>query len=513
MKTTLKSVLIVALIFVMAATMALPAFAYVPYNTYNYNFYGETVGSPAGYVPEKLLLAEDLGISAIHSPNDIYVDDSNNQIYLLDLGGVNARGRLSIFDENFNLISEFKYLTDINGEQYSLKNPCGVTTDKNGYIYICDTDNGALLKLTHEGQIIMKYEAPSDDIFDESNTYKPYKIVIGINGSAYVISKGCLEGILEFNPEGEFVRFFGAPKVQLSVGDYLQIYWRKIYRSFGGADVDDLFVTYVPTEFENIDIDHNGFIFSTVIANEKSTEEASKLNFTGTNTLNPTSKSTKKVNDTLSTNYGDLQVISKNHDNNFVDIVVDKDGFFSMLDTKLSKIFEYDSEGNLVFVYGGAGEQVGTFGNVSAMAKLGKKTLVIDKTSCAITVFKLSDYGEALHEAVNYYNLGLYAEADPAWRKVLLYNANSDLAHVGIGKVYYSNGEYKNSMEEFRLANDRENYSRSYALYRKEVIRANFTLGATLLVILFIALIIWRKYGKKIIAAIREKKNGGVING
>ena len=340
----------------------------------------------------------------------------------------------------------------------------------------------------------MKYEQPGKEVFDDSYTYAPYKIVIGINGAAYVISRGCLDGILEFDVEGNFVRFFGAPKVQLSLGDYVNIYWRKIYRSFGGSDVDEIFVTYVPTEFENLDIDEKGFIFSTVIANEASTNEASKLNFTGSNTLNPTSKSTKKINDNLSSNYGDLQTLP-NADNNFVDIVVDDNGFFSLLDKKLSKIFEYDAEGNLVFVYGGKGQQMGTLEDPSAMAKLGDKTIVIDQTTCAITVYKLSDYGSILHE-------------------VLKYNATFDLAHVGIGKVYYADGKNKEAMEEFRLANDRENYSKAFALYREDVIKENFNFIAILLIVLIVAFFVWSKIIKKILIRRKEEnEDGGEIDG
>lgn len=508
MKKSLKTVVLSLIIIVMAATMSAPALAYIPYNTYNYNFYGETVGSPSGYVPERLLLAEDLGISSIHNPNDIYVSDKD-EIYFLDLGGDNARGRLCIFDSNFKLIKEFKSLTDIDGSVYYMNNPCGVTVDKDGYVYICDTDNAAVLKMTKEGQIVLKYEQPGDDVFDESYTYQPYKIVIGINGASYIISRGCLDGILEFDINGEFVRFFGAPKVQLSVTDYIGIYWRRIYRAFGGADVDTSFVKFVPTEFENLDIDENGFIFSTVIASASSIDEVSKLNFTGSNVLSPTTKSTKKVSANLSKNYGDLEVVGKNNDNNFVDIVVDDDGFFSILDTKLSKIFEYDAEGNLIFVYGGAGQQVGTMVQASAMAKLGKKTLITDKTVCGITVYDLSDYGSTLHDAVVLYNKGLYNEADPLWREVLRYNANSDIAHVGIGKVYYMNGQYKEAMNEFELANDRENYSRSYELYRKEYIRDNFTLFMTVIIILIVLIVLWRVLGKKIVKNIKAKKEGG----
>lgn len=511
MKKSTKRILVSLLTLIVIFTMTVPAFAYVPYNTYNYDFYGEAVGSPSGYVPEQIYLSEDLGISSIHNPNDIYVS-AKEQIYMLDLGGVNARGRLCIFDKNFKLISEFKYLTDMDGSQYSMKNPNGVTVDKDNNIYICDTDNAAVLKVDHSGKILKKYEQPGDDVFDASYTYQPYKIVIGINGAAYVISRGCLDGILEFDTDGNFVRFFGAPRIQLSVRDYIQIYWRKIYRAFAGAQVDEIFVTYVPTEFENIDIDDNGFIFSTVIANESSIDEVSKLNFTGANTLSPTTKSTKKVSDNLSKNYGDLQTIGKDNDNNFVDIVVDDDGFFSVLDTKLSKIFEYDAEGNLIFVYGGEGQQIGTMDQASSMAKLGSKTLITDKTLCSITVYDLSDYGKALHEAVVLYNQGLYSEAFPLWQEVLLYNANSDIAHVGIGKVYYMNGEYEKSMNEFRLANDRENYSRSYELYRKERIRDNFGLVATLLVVIIVLAFMWKLFGAKIIESIKSKK-GGAVNG
>lgn len=505
MKITFKKIIVSLLTLSVIFAVSVPAFAYVPYNTYNFNFYGDTVGSPSGYVPEKFYLSEDLGISTIHTPNDIYVS-AENEIYFLDLGGDYARGRLCIFDENFKLIKEFKSLTDIDGSVYYMNNPSGVTTDKYGFIYICDTDNAAVIKMTREGKIVMKYEQPGEDVFDESYTYQPYKIAIGINGAAYVISKGCLDGILEFSVSGEFIRFFGAPRVQLSITDYVEIYWRNIYRSIGGADVDKIFVTYVPTEFENLEIDDSGFMFSTVIANADSIDEVSKLNFTGSNVLSPTTKSTKKISTSLSKNYGDLGIGKSDTDNNFVDIVVDDDGFFSILDTRLSKIFEYDAEGNLIFVYGGVGQQVGTLEQAKAMAKLGNRTLVIDGTTCSITVYKLSDYGRALHDAVVLYNKGLYAEADPLWREVLAYNANSDIAHVGIGKVYYMNGEYANAMKEFKLANDRENYSRSYELYRKKRIRDAFGATATILLILVVIIIVWRKFAKKIIAKIKKEE-------
>ena len=167
-----------------------------------------------------------------------------------------------------------------------------------------------------------------------------------------------------------------------------------------------------------------------------------------------------------------------------------------------------------MFVYGGKGQQMGTLEDPSAMAKLGDKTIVIDQTTCAITVYKLSDYGSILHEAIGLYNKGLYSEAGDMWLEVLKYNANFDLAHVGIGKVYYADGKNKEAMEEFRLANDRENYSKAFALYREDVIKENFNFIAILLIVLIVAFFVWSKIIKKILIRRKEEnEDGGEIDG
>lgn len=511
MKKTHKRFLTIVLTCIAIFALMAPALAYVPYNSYNYNFYGETVANPSGYVPEKIFLSEDLGLSnSFHNLNDIYVSDKN-EIYLLDSGGPSNSGRITKLDSNFNLISEMYLFTDIDGSEYRLTNPNGITVDKDDNIYVCDTDNATALKMNQQGQILLKYLSPSRDVFNESFTYKPYKIGVANNGAAYIISQGCLDGILEYDDDGVFVRYFGAPKVQPSLGDLALMYWRSIYRAFGGSNVDSVFVTYVPIEFENLDIDDDGFIYSTVIANESSINEASKLNFTGNNVLDPTTKSTKKISDSLSQNYGDLNILGAEEDNEFSDIIVDDDGFFTLLDKNLSKIFEYDMEGNLIFVYGGAGMQVGTQSAATGLAKLGDRTLVIDQNLCSLTVYKLSDYGAAMHDAIVLYNEGLYQEAEPLWREVLKFNANSEIAHIGLGKVYMMTDEHELAMQEFEFANDRGNYSTAFELYRKESINRNFGWIATALVLLIIIIFVWRKFGKRIINYFKNRK-GGVTN-
>lgn len=513
------SVLMVALI--MLSMLVLPSSAYIAFNTYNYNFYGEVVVTPSGYTPEAVYYGEDLGIDEITNAVDIHVakwaDDPDaaepnwvTEIYLLDYYGSDNIARLHIFDENFKLK---KTLTTLkaNGHDYTMNLPESVVVDKYGYIYVCDTGNRQILKLdkTHSGKIVQTIGKPDSDLF--TGDFKPTKVAIAKNMSLYVICAGALDGIMEFNERGTFLRYFGAPDVKMSLADLITLAWRRFYRSIMGKDADNSFVTFVPTEFENLVVDDYGFVYAVIAAaGEENTDQLMKMNFLGNNILDPTAKSTKKISGTLSRTYGDLvRRATKSQGNIFKDVAVDEDGFITMLDSNLRKIFEYDSEGNLTFVYGAHGKQQGLFYNPVAMAKIGKKTLVLDAYFGSITVFDQTKYGVTLHKAINYYDQGLYEEAETLWVEVLKNNANCELAHIGLGKVYYQHGRYEDAIKHFKIANDRGNYEDAFALYRESVISDHFDLIMTLLVVLIVLWIVWRIFGKRIINAIKEKKQGG----
>lgn len=506
------AVLLISVILVSMLTTT-GAFAYIPYIGYNFDFYGEIVNGPSGYLPEDVLYGSDVGIDEFINPLDMFITE-DGRILVVDSGGAGATSRVIIMDSNFKLIKIIDRFIGLNGETLNVINANGLCVDKEGYIYLCDPDSFRVLKFDTNGQVVLIYGAPPAEFVNESFVYRPQKLGIGINGSIFVISKGCTDGIMEFDTKGSFVRFFGAPEVELSVTDYLNIYWRNIYRVIGGDSVDAYFATYVPSEFSNMSVDENGFVFTMIAANESSTDEMYKLNFQGTNILDPAQKSTSKKTAALSANYGDLITRSTSGAGNvFNDVCLDDDGFFTLLDTNLGRVFEYDREGNLIFVYGNKGNQInqvqnGLLVSPSAIIKVGDKTAIIDSGTGAITIFALSDFGEQLHEAVGLYNEGKYDEAEEPWRNVLKYDANSELAHIGLGKVHYLRGNYKDALDEFKLGNDRNNYSRTYKLYRDDVIRSNFTWVVTIIVILLILLIVWKKFGKQIKAKLKEKKGG-----
>ena len=73
----------------------------------------------------------------------------------------------------------------------------------------------------------------------------------------------------------------------------------------------------------------------------------------------------------------------------------DEDTDLQRLDRTRGRVFTYDSNGNLLFVFGGRGEQYGTTKNPVALAQLGDKMLILTATNC-ISVFEPTDYARAI---------------------------------------------------------------------------------------------------------------------
>ncbi len=60
------------------------------------------------------------------------------------------------------------------------------------------------------------------------------------------------------------------------------------------------------------------------------------------------------------------------------------------------------------------------------------------------------------------------------WESVLQADANYKLAHIGLGRVAFKNKEYAKAMDEYYLAQSKEDYSRAFSKNRHELFRGNF---------------------------------------
>ena len=151
-------------------------------------------------------------------------------------------------------------------------------------------------------------------------------------------------------------------------------------------------------------------------------------------------------------------------------------------------MFTYDDNGNLLFVFGDKGQQTGNIDSVEAIVYQGSKILLLDKTNDNIVVYRRTEYGDLLIQALQHDNERKYDVTIDDWTEILKRNNNFDAAYIQIGKALYRQGEYEKSMEYYKSAFDTENYSESYKEIRKEWANKFFWIIPIVIVVICILL-------------------------
>ena len=64
---------------------ALSVGAEEPYDVYNYDRWGEPIPSQAGYIADRAVSGDDLGVGHFKDPSDLFKDADNN-FYIVDTG-------------------------------------------------------------------------------------------------------------------------------------------------------------------------------------------------------------------------------------------------------------------------------------------------------------------------------------------------------------------------------------------------------------------------------------------
>jgi len=475
----------ILLIFLSLVTVGVKA---VPYHTYYYNFWEEAVPSPPAYRPAAVITGRDLGIGNFATPRDIYVKD--NLIYLLDSGN----DRIIILDEKFELLEIIKQFEN-KGQPDSFNNPTGITV-KNNLIYLADRGNNRVLIFNEEFELqrIIKSPQLTSDILAEDFNFRPTRVDADAFGRIYVIAAGVYEGIMSFDNEGLFQGFIGAPEVDPDVRDY---FWRRILTEEQRGSL----ALFLPTEYSNLFVDDRGFIYATVSGGALQEEQAVRmLNPAGTDNLRRSG---------FHPPIGDIDFPDADEPFNIplgrsvlVDIAVREMGIFSVLDRRRGRIFTYDMNGNLLYVFGGPGNSAGTFENATALSYLDDKLLVLDRSNHRLTLFEPDNYARKIHQAISLSETGKYEEAEKVWQEVIHLNNNFEHAYSSLAYIQYRRGEYDESLAFFRRGNNREGYSRAFEQQRPLQIKENFNLILVLLMLVIVTIILSWKF--KILAKGKE---------
>ena len=462
------SVILLTLV-ILATSLSTVAFAQAPYTGYVYDTWKNAIPSPTGYLPDEYFRGQDNEqIGTFVEPSDMFVDHLD-RLWVVDTGN----NRLVAMDKDFNFIKIVDRVI-YKGQEQLFNSPSSMYITPSGDFYIADTGNKCVWRINEETlEVEHRYEQPKNEIY-EFNKFEPVKIAVDASDILYVLCRDVNRGFVTFDKKGTFLSYFGTPKISATA----EVIAQSFLRQFMTQEQREAALQYSPIEYKAIEIDSEGFIYATVFPEkELASDQLKKLNAKGVGILKQRRKAIAERNSSAIF-FGDRAMRRfKGHSmpNTFCDVKVNDDcTVFFLLDSAHCKVFTYDEECNLLYVFGGTGTQKGLFSNPVAIDMVGDDIYVLDQKTGAITSFEPTTFGQLVEEASYLYNVGEYEKAVEPWNEVLQYNSNYELAYSGLGKAELERENYKLAMEYFKLAEDTIGYEDAFKEYSEIVLKENF---------------------------------------
>lgn len=459
----------------------------LPYESYTYwsdNGDRFLAGNRPMYEVEGTYSGSDIGVSPLVEPTDI-VTDKNGTLYILD--GTNSR--IVITDSSLTLKGEITAFGD-----KSFKGAKGMTVSDSGDIYVADTENSRVIVGGADGTLKAELFCPDDEIIPDDFMFNPVQVTVDKNGYLYVMSDGSFYGALVYAPNGSIEGFFGANRVNASVGDLLDTLWT---RWFMTDEQRASQIQKIPYQFSDLVADDTGLLYTTTGSLSSwgsQTGQIRCLGPGGTNVMK--NRIGRDAVDSDSFNFADLGVASLavgQRVQNFVSLDVEN-GYIYALDQTYGKVFVYSQSCELLTVIGGGvkeGVQKGTFENAVAVAVFNDTIYVLDSVKGNVTVFGMNEYGGLVKQATKLTGTGKYVEAAPIWNKVISLDRNNQLAYRGLARDALAKGEYEAAMDYAKLGLDRGIYDQAFEYVRNSFLEKYLNLIIILSVVFVAAVVVF----------------------
>ena len=505
----ITKVLIFALIAIMLFS-SVQTFAFDPYETYTYSIDGEPLESPSAYTASEVLNTMDIGLNTF-SPDmpkfsyasDI-VTDSDANVYIADKGN----NRIVILDKYYstkgvidNYIDEYNVRQSFNAPQGVFVTDPNKTADGSSFVYVCDTGNQRIVVFDRAYNYVRTIEKPETNLIT-SEMFKPMAIAVDIYGRIFVTSQACYSGVIVLSETGDFTGFIGAQETSLSLIDL-------IWRNFQSKEDRISSVKTLAYPYNNITVDDDGFVYVTVTPNDipgRKSQLSSITSKSATNSpvkkLNSAGKEIMKRNGFFDPG-GEVGVRLPEDVSTIIDVAVGPQGSWSILDSSRSRIFTYDQNGNLLFAFGGKGDQLGngesfvgmTYHTVNGVSYL----LLLDNAAegYKLTVYSPTAYCDTIIDALRNQNEHNYDVSIEYWQKLLTQNNNFDLAYIGIGKALYQQGKYEEAQEYLSYAYETDYHDKAFMEIRKQIIQKYLLLIVLAVVAVVILIVKFLGYAKK----------------
>ena len=468
--------------------------------TYNYDYWSDVRESPDAYKVDRVLYTATLGLEKpMKRPQSLYVRD--NRLYICDTDNNRV---LEVVRTGSDFALSRVIDTVSGAEPAGFAAPSDVYVDENGSIYVADTNNNRVIMMDSGLNFVKQFIKPTDVTFDQSSAFLPNKIVVDTVGRLYVLATNVNKGLVKFESDGTFTGYVGANKVNYSLSEYI---WKAYILSEEQKDQQEAFV---PTEYANIYMDSEGFIFATNTV-------FSEYDLLYGN-ANPIRRLNAVGNDILVRNdrygpVGDLfwvEGTERDGPSRFRDVTVLDNGIYIAFDHTRGRLFGYDQQGIMLWAFGTKGNVEGAFMSGVSVEHMGRDLFCLDENEGSVTVFTPTEYGNLMYDAYEAYSRGDYDGSAEKWTQVLKLNANNNMAFIGIGRALLRQDNYTEAMRYFEMAHDRENYGRAFKLYRKVWVEENigWIIGGAA-VIVVVALVIGKS--KKMKAEMVEYERNRVV--
>jgi sugar lactone lactonase YvrE len=447
--------LVKVLLFLLVFFQSTNVLADTAYKTFTEDGYANYVETQTAYTVSNTIVK--FGDELFSQASDLKIDQ-NGLLYVSDSGN----RRIIVGDAEGNLIRTF-------GEDV-LQKPNGLFISEDQKLYVADEIAAKVFVFSLDGKLLKEYGKPSSPLFGKAATFTPEKVVVDSRENLYILSRGNSNGIIQLNAknDGEFIGYFASNKTRVTA---LTEFRKAIFTE---EQLEKMIKT-VPSTATNINIDAKGLIY-TVSQGEKN-DTLKKFNMAGKNIITTT------VFDKFpsSVDIGSLENI----------FVASKDGF----------IYEYTSEGNLLFVFGGSDDgrqRVGLFKTISAIALDQNDTIyALDSEKNEIQIFQPTEFTNLVHKALTLYQNGDYEASKEPWQEVLKMNSLFDFANLGMGEAYFKEENYNEALQSYRLAKYHRGYSDSFWEIRNTWMRENIITLFGILLGLYVLKIVISYLNKK----------------
>ena len=409
----MKKIIILFVIAAISLLIAPRAKADSPYTTWAMGPDGNAVMTQDAYSPYTVV---DLPIQAAE---DMFVTPDGT-MYIADTG-----------DSRILKLKDFEQV-DIYGKGI-LTGPTGVYVDDQGTMYIADGSKNSIVILDKDGNLVKEFGRPSEPLFGKENQFLPRKIAVDARQNLYIVSEGSVNGIVQMNTDGNFIGYFGANASSMSLKMILQ-------RMFLTKDQLSQFMKNVAASPSNLTIDSQSLVY-TVTGGASFHQNIREFTVSGKNIFPDT--------------YGS---------SSFRDINVSDSGLILAVDAE-GQIYEYDSNGTLLFLFGAqdkGDQRMGTLRNPTAIERYQNFIYVLDKDMNAVVVYQTTAFAQKVHFGVRLYMDGYYSEAKPYFEQVLNYNGSFIMAYEAIADAYYKNQDYTDALAAYRYAEDQNGFSTAF---------------------------------------------------